>query len=348
MLLLALTVEIERCFYFLLRGRLVEAYVAYVAQQGEVDAACHVLFVVGHELKQRGIVVAGDGHATVVVEDETHALTHAISGEACLHATEVELAHQSPGHSIAVKNGLALKGQRLEGMAHSMTQVKGLAQSLLSGVSADDALLHLHALGHHELQLGKMGLLNVEGEQLGEHVGGVDEPMLEHLGIAGKEVLTVHRLQKNCVENDRRSIAEHANLVFQSTEVEAGLATYRGIDHGKQCGGDVDEMNAALEGGCCEAAQIGHHAAAQIDEQRVARGSHALQLGPHMEHRLELLVLVARRNGNDMGLLHAAEVCYKGQTQLVGGLVGSEGEGEEDGVVVGVAELHLEEVDSAE
>ena len=88
--------------------------------------------------------------------------------------------------------------------------------------------------------------------------------MLEHLGIAGKDVLAVEGAEELRAEDDRGGIVEHPDLILQSTEVDARLAADAGVDHGEQGGGDVDVLDAALESGCREAAQVGDHAAAYI------------------------------------------------------------------------------------
>ena len=87
--------------------------------------------------------------------------------------------------------------------------------------------------------------------------------MLQHFGIAGENILHVEGLQEARADDDRLCFAEHAHLVFQSTEVDARLATYRGVDHCEQRCRNVDEGNAPLEGACRKAAEVGHHAASQ-------------------------------------------------------------------------------------
>ena len=74
------------------------------------------------------------------------------------------------------------------------------------------------------------------------------QSVLQHLGIARADVLVIHRLEESRVEDDAASRAEHANLVFQSAEVDARLAAHRGVDHGQQCRRDVDVVHAPLEG----------------------------------------------------------------------------------------------------
>ena len=46
-----------------------------------------------------------------------------------------------------MKDGLALKSQRLEGVSYGVSQVQGLAQSLFRWVLFDDTLFHSHASG---------------------------------------------------------------------------------------------------------------------------------------------------------------------------------------------------------
>ena len=98
----AFPIEIECLKYFFLCSRLIDTDITHIAQQGKVDDARYVFLVVGHQLVQGGIVVAGDGHLAVVCFDELHRLVHLISGEACLHGTEIELTDQSVSYSIAV------------------------------------------------------------------------------------------------------------------------------------------------------------------------------------------------------------------------------------------------------
>ena len=50
--------EVEHLEYLVLRGLLVDADVADVGEQGEVDDACLVLLVVLHELEQAVVLLA--------------------------------------------------------------------------------------------------------------------------------------------------------------------------------------------------------------------------------------------------------------------------------------------------
>jgi hypothetical protein len=68
-------------------------------------------------------------------------------------------------------------------------------------------------------------------DKLCPHLFLTNEPMLQHLGIAREDILLVHCLEENGVEDDGVGIVENTNLIFQSSEVDACLATHRGIDH---------------------------------------------------------------------------------------------------------------------
>ena len=151
-------------------------------------------------------------------------------------------------------------------MANGVAEVESLAEAVLQGILGDDALLDGHAVGQHTLEGGEVELLGAEIEihQFCPHRLVGDESVLQHLGIAGEDVFAVEGAQELCVENDRGGIVEHPDLILQSTEVDACLAADAGVDHGEQGGGDVDVVDAALEGGCCKAAQISHHATTYI------------------------------------------------------------------------------------
>ena len=65
-----------------------------------------------HEFEEGGVVIAGDGHATVVFTDEIDGLAHLVGGEACLDGAQVELADEAIGHEVTVElgNGISHTG----------------------------------------------------------------------------------------------------------------------------------------------------------------------------------------------------------------------------------------------
>ena len=152
----ALTIEVEGFVDFLLRGCLVDADVADATEQSKVDASCRVLLVMGHEFEQGGVVIAGDGHAAVVFTDETDGLAHLVGGESGLDAAQVELADETEGDGIAVKDWSVVEGKRLEGVAYGVAEIECLANAVLQGIFGDDALFDGHAVGQHALEGGKV------------------------------------------------------------------------------------------------------------------------------------------------------------------------------------------------
>ena len=173
----ALTIEVEGFVYFFLRGSLVDADVADATEQSEVDAARRVLLVMRHEFEKDGVVIAGDGHTTVVFADETDGLAHLVGGEVGLGGAQVEFADKAESHEVTMEQGRLHTGdsprvircaahrgdsphcaQRkgFERMAHGVAEVEGFAEAVLQGILGDDALLDGHAVCQHALKGGEV------------------------------------------------------------------------------------------------------------------------------------------------------------------------------------------------
>ena len=138
---------------------------------------------------------------------------------------------------------------RLKGVSEGVSQVQGLAQTLLVRVGSHYLLLHAHRVGNHPLQALPHGVLsgNVEGGQFGPHLFVGNQSVLKHLGIAAEKVGLVEGREEVGIEYDELAVAEHAHLVFQSAEVDARLSAHACVDHCEQRGGYVDEVDASLE-----------------------------------------------------------------------------------------------------
>ena len=80
----------------------------------------------------------------------------------------------------------------------------------------------------------------------------VDEAVLQHFGIAGEDVFLIHCPQEGGIEDDGTGIVEHADLVLQTSEVDACLATNGGVDHREQRGGYINIRYTALERRGCK------------------------------------------------------------------------------------------------
>ena len=108
------------------------------------------------------------------------------------------------------------------------------------------------------------------------------QSVFEHLGIARAQVVAVERLQELSIQQYETCLVEYTYLVLQATEVNARLASHRSIDHGQQCSGNIDEVDAPLKGRSSKASKVGNHAATQIDEEGMAGGLALLQALPHV------------------------------------------------------------------
>ena len=200
-----------------------------------------------------------------------------------------------------------------------MPQVESLADTLFGGVLLDDALLDGHALCHHLLQGSIVHIFEWETQQFGPVCHVADEAVLEHLGIAREDVPVVERVEKVCVKQYRTGTVEDTDLVLQSSEIDARLASHAGIHHAEQCGGNINVGDATLEGAGCKAAQVCDHAAAQIDHQAVPRGSPFLQSRPYMGECVECLMLVGGSYGDEPCSLHAGKMADRGPAKFAGG-----------------------------
>ena len=280
---------------------MVDADVPHPTQKGEVDDSCGVLLVVGHQLVEAVVLLAGEGEHAVGFLDELRHLMQACGREAATRGREIELTDETPSNGIAVQHGaVLLQCQALEGMACSVAEIESLANAMLVGVFGDDALFDSHALGYHRLQMFQVGVEDVKGEEFDKHRLIRDQTMLEHLGITAADVLHIEGLQELGVQDDRGGGVEDANLVLQPTEIDACLPAYTGIDHRQQCGRNVNIGYATLEGGGCEAAEVRDHSAAKVDEHGMACGTALAQCCPHLSQRVEGLGLVAGTYGDDI------------------------------------------------
>ena len=320
-------------------GRLVDEHLADVGEEGEIDGVADVLLVVAHQLEEGGVGLALDGRRAVDLADEARRGMELGGGEAAEHAAQVELGHQTVGHRVAVEDGLALgELPRLDGVADGVAQVERLADAALQGVGHDDALLHRHRVGHHAGEGVEVGRAEVEVEQGGPCVVVAQQAVLEHLGIARAEVGRVEGGEEGGVYEGELGLAEHADFVFQSEEVDARLAAHGGVDHGEQRGGQVDEGDAALEGGGGEPAQVGDHASAEADEAGVACGSLPAEFLPHMAERGEVFVGVGGRDGDEAGVAQADEIADDGPAEARRVVVGED----EEAVVGALGEAQSE------
>ena len=179
-----------------------------------------------HQLDELIIVITGNIQCSVVFLDEGYGLAHFVCWESCLCYTEVKLRDKTECYGIAMQDRLALQRPALESMTEGMTQVQSLADALLMRIQLYDALLYLHAVTHHALQLLQVRVGKVEAYQFFPHCLGRNQAMLQHFCIARTDVLGIECLQKFSVENHVLRVVEYTHFVLQSTEIDTGLSAY--------------------------------------------------------------------------------------------------------------------------
>ena len=86
---LSLAIEVEGFLDFFRGGGLVDEYVAYAAEEGEVYRSGYVLLVVLHEGEKFVVVITGEGQGAVVLADVADCLVELVGGESSLLGTEI-------------------------------------------------------------------------------------------------------------------------------------------------------------------------------------------------------------------------------------------------------------------
>ncbi len=162
-----LAVEIKHLKYLFLTGRLIQLYLAYVAEKSEIDKSERILLVVCHQLIQLVITLAVKRQRTIVLSQEVYGLAHFISREPHLGYAEIQLAYHTPCHSIAVQHGLSrCHGIALEGMSGGMPHVKSLAHPLLHRILKHYVFLYRHTLLQQNGETLQVGVVEIISQQL--------------------------------------------------------------------------------------------------------------------------------------------------------------------------------------
>ena len=86
--------------------------------------------------------------------------------------------------------------------------------------------------------------------------------MLKHLGIARQDLLLRKRVEKDSRYDRSYRFGKSTYLIFYTIEIYGRFATYRSIDSGKQCRGNIDAPHATLECGSGKTAHVANHTAA--------------------------------------------------------------------------------------
>ena len=100
-------------------------------------------------------------------------------------------------------------------------------------------------------------------------------------------------MQGGGVGDDGLGLVKRANHVLAKRVVDAGFAAHGGIDLAEQGGGDLDEGDTALVGGCGKAGQIADYAAAKCEDGGAAVGMVLQQAGVDLLEGFAVFVLFA-------------------------------------------------------
>ena len=278
-----------------------------------------------HQFVQLVVLFAVEGETAIILFDELDGLAHLVLRESGLYIRKVEFADQPPCHCIAVQHRTPFgKGEAFEGVSHGVPQVQGFADAMFQRVLFYDVFLYLHGTSYHGLQQGIIYLLRIEGQQFRQMFRGTDEAVLQHLRIAGEEVMGIEAAQELGFQQHAGGRSKDADFILQTVEVDARLASHGSVDHGEQRSGNVDVGDAPLEGGSGKTAKVGHHATAQIDEQGVAAGPFLAQSLPYGSQRFHILVHIFCPDNNLFRFFQGGDTVQMRAAEAVGMLVGKD------------------------
>ena len=120
-------------------------------------------------------------------------------------------------------------------------------------------------------QVGEIG--HVEGEgavdvffERREAVGIADDVVFDALGEAAAELASGKRFQNCWIDQHGDGLVESADEIFADGMIDACFAADAGIDHGEKSRRNLNERNAAEDGGGDEADDITNDAATEGED----------------------------------------------------------------------------------
>lgn len=143
-----------------------------------------------------------------------------------------------------------------------------------------------------------------------------NQSVLEHLGKAGEEIVTVERMQEDRIDQHRIRRVECPDLVLQSVEVNARFPAHGRIDGGHKRRRDIKRMQSAFERSSCKPAQIGHHPSAEINQQRMAGCAASREDRPNSGNLFDVLMRISGLDRNDLRLPELLYGLQKRQTSI--------------------------------
>ena len=110
------------------------------------------------------------------------------------------------------------------------------------------------------------------GFEIGEQLGVEDHAVLDHLAQSGAILARREGVERGGVHQHAQRLEERPDHVLRFRQIDADLAADGAVDLGQQRRRDLQEAEAAGEGGGDEAGQIADDAAADGHDQRTAVG----------------------------------------------------------------------------
>ena len=197
-------------------------------------------------------------------------------------------------------------------MTDRMAEVQRLTDTMLLRVFFHDTFLYGYGLGHHPVQKSIIDLrVEVEQQDGSVNIHRTDKRMLNHFGIAGKQVVAVDRTQELTIDKDTFGRIERTDLVLQTVEVNPGLSPHGRIDRGHQGSRDIDGPQSAFESRTGEASHIGNHPPPQIDQKRISGSPLVRKTRPDVSDLFDVFMCIARLHGNDRGILQGWDIFYQ-------------------------------------
>ena len=197
-------------------------------------------------------------------------------------------------------------------MTDRMAEVQRLTDAVLFRVFLHDTFLYGYGLGDHPVQKSIIDLrVEVEQQDGSVNIHRTDKRMLNHFGIAGKQVVAVDRTQELTIDKDTFGRIERTDLVLQTVEVNPGLSPHGRIDRSHQGSRDIDGPQSAFESRTGEASHIGNHTTAQIDQKRISGSPFVRETRPDIGDLFDVFMSITRLHGNDRGILQGWDIFYQ-------------------------------------
>ena len=186
-------------------------------------------------------------------------------------------------------------------MAERVTEVEQRALALLGFIGDDD--LRLVPAAHFDGVRQRIGIARDQRRHVGfepvEEFAIADQSVLDHFGEPRAQLRQRECRERRGIDDDRVGLVERPDHVLAGGTIDAGLSADRRIDLRQQRRRHLDERDSPLVRGRRETRDVADDAAAQRDDRRLAVESRLEQSIENRRPRIDGLVLLSVRNGDD-------------------------------------------------